>query len=306
MAIGRRTVLQWLLGSAAAVGLNPAAPLRAAGGDMRARPIPSSGKALPVVGLGTWQQFDVGPSRSERAPLERVLKVMYACGGRVVDSSPMYGRSEQVAGDLAAKLGWADALFMATKVWTRGRQSGIEQMKRSMRRMHSHPMDLMQVHNLKDWRTHLETLRAWKKEGHVRYIGVTHYRTDAFDELERILKSTELDFVQLPFSLGTRATEDRLLPLAADRGVAVLVNRPYEGGSLFHAVQGQPLPQWARPFCDSWAQFFLKYILAREEVTCVIPGTSDPEHARDNMGAGSGPLPDAGMRKRMVRHMQTL
>ena len=273
---------------------------------MRRRAIPSTGTPLPVVGLGTWQQFDVGTSPEARAPLKEVLRLMMKLGGRVVDSSPMYGRAEQTVGTLASELGIAEALFMATKVWTRGKQAGIQQMNASMDKMQSRPIDLMQVHNLMDWQTHLETLRQWKQEGRVRYTGVTHYRTGAFDELARIIESTNIDFVQLPYSIRTREAAERLLPLAAEHGVAVLVNSPYEGGALFGQVKGRGLPAWAQTFADSWGQFFLKFILGRPEVTCVIPGTSDPEHLRDNMGAGYGPLPDASTRQRMVEYMQQL
>lgn len=273
---------------------------------MRRREIPSSGEMLPVVGLGTWQQFDVGPSEDARAPLKAVLRRMVQLGGSVVDSSPMYGRAERVIGALSAELGLTDEIFAATKVWTRGKQDGIAQMKASMEKMRHRPMDLMQVHNLIDWQAHLKTLRDWKAEGRVRYVGVTHYRTGAFDELSRVIRTTDIDFVQLPYSIQTRRADERLLPLAADNGVAVIVNRPYEGGALFGAVEGRALPSWAQSFADSWGQFFLKFILARPEVTCVIPGTSDPEHCRDNMRAGYGPLPDEATRRRMVQHLEQL
>lgn len=305
-SISRRAAIRTLLGAGTALTLGPVGPVWASGDAMRRRTIPASDEPLPIVGLGTWQQFDVGESEERRRSLAKVLRALYEHGGRVVDSSPMYGRSEQVVGSLAATLGISEELFMASKVWTEGRRAGIEQMQRSMERMSSEPMDLMQVHNLKDWRAHLETLQAWKEAGRVRYVGVTHYRTDAFDALEHVIRHADVDFVQLPFSIRTRSTEERLLPLAADRGVAVIVNRPFEGGDLFEAVKGHELPNWARPMCASWAQFFLKFIVARPEVTCVIPGTSDPEHARDNMGAGSGPLPDRDMRKRMVAHFAKL
>ncbi|MFW5920218.1 MAG: aldo/keto reductase [Polyangiales bacterium] len=304
--LSRRRVLGGLLGAGAAVALGPVERGLASQPAMRKRTVPSSGEPLPVVGLGTWRQFDVGEGRRDRAPLERVLRMVHESGGRVVDSSPMYGRSERVVGELANELGIAEELFMATKVWTDGQRAGAQQMRRSMKRMRSRPMDLVQVHNLRDWRAHLGTLEAWKKEGLVRYIGVTHYLESAFDELERIVRHQDIDFVQLPLSVQTRKAEERLLSLAADRGVAVVVNRPFEGGSLFARVRGEELPTWARPLCDSWAQLFLKYILGRPEVTCVIPGTSDPEHARDNMGAGRGPLPNAELRRRMASHVDSL
>jgi len=268
--------------------------------QMRRRAIPSTGERLPIVGLGTWRQFDVGPSEEARAPLREVLRRMTDLSGSVVDASPMYGRAERVVGELTAELGLADEIFAATKVWTRGKQAGIEQMHASMQKMNHRPMDLMQVHNLVDWQTHLETLRGWKDEGRVRYTGVTHYVTGAFDELAQIIQNTDVDFVQLPYSIITRRAEERLLPLAADNGVAVLVNQPYEGGSLFARVGDRDLPAWATEFADSWGQFFLKFILGRPEVTCVIPGTSDPEHVQDNVRAGYGPLPDESTRERMA------
>ena len=278
----------------------------AASDTMRRREIPSSGEMLPVVGLGTWQQFDVGTSEEARAPLKNVLRTLVDLGGSVVDSSPMYGRAEQVVGELSAELDLTGELFSATKVWTRGREDGIRQMETSMEKMRHRPMDLMQVHNLIDWETHLETLRDWKKEDRVRHTGVTHYRTGAFDELARVIRTTDIDFVQLPYSIQTRRAEERLLPLAAENGVAVIVNTPYEGGTLFRAVEGEPLPEWAQEFVDGWDQFFLKFILSRPEVTCVIPGTSDPAHCRSNMRAGYGPLPDDETRERMAQHFEQI
>ena len=219
----------------------------------------------------------------------------------------MYGRSETVVGDLTHALGIQERLFYATKVWTRGEEDGIVQMNRSMSRMRSDPMDLMQVHNLVDWQTHLRTLRRWKSEGRIRYTGITHYQVGAFDDLERIMRGEELDFVQLNFSIVTKEAENRLLPLAADRGVATIINRPYETGSLFRAVRGQALPPWASEFdCESWGQFFLKYILSEPNVTCVIPATSNPEHLADNMRAGYGRLPNQRARQRMVEFITNL
>jgi diketogulonate reductase-like aldo/keto reductase len=287
----------------AMLGLMAAAAARPAGAapvSILARPIPSSGEAIPAVGLGTWRTFDVGSS-SGRAPLRDVLQSFVGLGGRVVDSSPMYGAAESVVGDLAADLGIADRLFLATKVWTSGRDAGIAQMDQSLRRLRARRLDLMQIHNLLDWRTHLGTLRSWKEAGRIRYVGVTHYSASAHDELERVLRSEPLDFVQVNYSLGERQAERRLLPLARDRGIAVLVNRPFTEGGLFQRVRGEALPAWAAEFdCASWAQFFLKWILAHPAVTCVIPGTSRPQHLADNMKAGVGPLPDAATRERMV------
>jgi diketogulonate reductase-like aldo/keto reductase len=264
------------------------------------RPIPSDGKTLPAVGLGTWRTFDVGASSAERDPLREVLRTFAGLGGRVVDSSPMYGAAESVVGDLAADLGITDALFLATKVWTSGRGAGTTQMEQSLRRLRARRLDLMQIHNLLDWATHLRTLRDWKATGRVRYVGVTHYTASGYDELERLLRAEPLDFVQVNYSLGEREAERRILPLARDRGIAVLVNRPFSEGGLFQRVRGRALPAWAAELdCESWAQFFLKWILAHPAVTCVIPATSRPEHLVDNMKAGVGRVPDAAARERM-------
>jgi diketogulonate reductase-like aldo/keto reductase len=279
-----------------------AGPARAgAASPMLQRSIPSSGEAIPAVGLGTWRTFDVGAGAGERAPLKDVLARFVELGGRVLDSSPMYGAAESVAGDLAAELKVADRLFWATKVWTSGREAGVKQMEQSLKRLRVPRLDLMQIHNLLDWRTHLRTLREWKQAGRVRYIGVTHYTAGAYDELERVLRAEPLDFVQVNYSLGERDAEQRILPLARDRGMAVLANRPFSEGGLFQRVRGTPLPAWAAEIgCESWAQFFLKWILGHPAVTCVIPATSRVQHLADNMRAGTGPLPDAATRERMA------
>jgi len=301
-------MLKRTLGAGAVLTFAPFSSLGAPSDEMRTRPIPVSGEPLPCVGLGTWQQFDVPPGDAEtRTALKKVLRHLVNLGASVVDSSPMYGRAEQVVGELSAELGLADEIFGATKVWTRGKEDGIQQMERSMERMNQRPMDLMQVHNLIDWQTHLDTLQDWKAEGKVRYIGVTHYTLGAFDELASIIEGRNIDFVQLPYSIRTTRAEERLLPLAAENEVGVIVNEPFEGGSLFGRVENTPLPDWASTFdCESWAQFFLKYILGHEAVTCVIPGTSDPEHLRDNVRAGYGRLPDNDTRERMRQTLQRL
>ena len=299
----RRTVLGLM---AAAAALSGPAGARAAPA-MLTRRIPSDGELLPAVGLGTWQTFDVGASPAERAPLREVLSRFVALGGRVVDSSPMYGEAEAVVGDLASELGLHPSLFVATKVWTQGREAGVAQMERSRQRLRVARLDLLQVHNLVDWQTHVRTLRDWKAAGRVRYVGVTHYTASAYGELERIMRSEPLDFVQLNYSLGEREAENRLLPLASERGIAVLVNRPYAEGALFRRVKGRALPPWAAELdCQSWGQFFLKWILAHPAVTCVIPATSKPEHLIDNMGAGTGVLPDPAARARMAAHFAAL
>jgi diketogulonate reductase-like aldo/keto reductase len=291
----RRRVLQLMAAAAARPGGGEA------GSAVLKRRIPSSGETIPAIGLGTWRTFDVGTAAVERAPLKEVLKTFVHLGGRVIDSSPMYGAAESVIGDLAADLALGDKLFLATKVWTSGRDAGVAQLEQSLRRLQTRRLDLMQIHNLLDWRTHLRTLREWKQAGRIRYLGVTHYTASAYDELERVLRSETLDFVQVNYSLGEREAERRILPLARDRGIAVLANRPFSEGGLFQRVRGRALPGWVAELgCESWAQLFLKWILAHPAVTCVIPATSRPEHLVDNMKAGVGDLPDAATRERMA------
>jgi aryl-alcohol dehydrogenase-like predicted oxidoreductase len=269
--------------------------------SMPTRAIPSSGEKLPVIGLGTARVFDVGSSESERAPLEEVLRNFVKLGGSVIDSSPMYGRAEQVIGDLTSKLGLRNKLFLATKVWTRGKQAGIESMERSMARFQTKKLDLIQVHNLVDLSTHLATMRDLKAQDRIRYLGITHYESGAFGEVEKILGSEKLDFVQINYSIMEREAEQRILPLAQERGVAVIINRPLGGGDLFSRVRAKQLPDWAAEFdCRSWAQFFLKWIIAHPAVTCAIPATNNPHHLEDNLGAGLGRLPDAKTRQKMV------
>jgi diketogulonate reductase-like aldo/keto reductase len=266
-----------------------------------------SGERLPVVGLGTYQSFDAGDAALERDPLREVLQLFVQQGGKLVDSSPMYGRSESVIGDLAARLGITERLFMATKVWTSGRQAGIRQMEESMRRMGVTRMDLMQIHNLLDWKTHLGTLQQWKAQGRIRYIGITHYHAGAYAELQRLMKTGNFDFVQFNYSIVEREAEAELLPLARALGIAVIVNRPFAQASLFSRVRGKSMPAWAEAFdCRSWAQFFLKYIIGHPAVTCVIPATAKPDHLLDNMRAGMGRLPDDATRRKMATFMDNL
>jgi aryl-alcohol dehydrogenase-like predicted oxidoreductase len=269
---------------------------------MRTRKIPRTGEEIPVVGLGTWQTFDVGPASSEREPLAEVLRRFFAAGGRVIDSSPMYGRAESVVGDLVVE--GKHPAFLATKVWTRGRDAGRAQMEESMRRLRAEPLALMQVHNLVDWKAHLPMMRAWRDEGRIRYLGITHYSLDSLEEMARILRVEPLDFVQLPYSAGVREAEAELLPVAADTGTAVLVMRPFEEGELFARVKGKPVPAWAseRGF-ESWAQLFLEFILAHPAVTCVIPATSKPSHLDQNMRAGCGPELDEALRRRLLAEL---
>ncbi|HVG62056.1 MAG TPA: aldo/keto reductase [Hyalangium sp.] len=297
----RREVLAAGLGSALLMGAGPAQEERRA---MITRPIPRTGEQLPVIGLGTWQTFNVGTDPKERAPLREVLKRFLELGGRVIDSSPMYDRAELVVGDLLAELGQAQTPFLASKVWTMGRAEGEQQMRTSIQRMGRGRMDLMQVHNLVDVRTHLATLREWQEAGRIRYIGVTHYLPSAFDALEKLIREETLDFVQLPYSIAQRDVESRLLPLCVDQRVAVIVMSPFEQGGLFQKVRGKPLPPWAAEFdCGNWAQYFLKFILGHPAVTCPIPATSNPKHLEDNVKAGFGRLPDEKTRAKMVKHL---
>ena len=304
----RRKILK-LLAGVPAMALIP--PARATAAPLK-RPIPKTGELLHAVGLGTWQTFDVGGDAGGRAAAREVLGRVVKAGGQMVDSSPMYGSSESVVGDLVADLGVEKSLFLATKVWSSGREAGIRQMEESMRRMRTltlnpRAMDLMQVHNLTDVKTQLKTLREWKAQGRIRYLGITHYHEGAYSELERLIKSEQLDFAQFNYNVVTTAAEERLLPVCAEYRTAVIVNRPFEEGELFRRVKGRELPKWAQEFdCNSWAQFFLKFILAHPAVTCAIPATRNPDYLVDNMGAALGRLPDAAMRRRMVQYMRNL
>jgi diketogulonate reductase-like aldo/keto reductase len=262
--------------------------------------IPSTGEALPIVGVGTWQTFDVGNDPSARAPLREVLKLL---NRNLIDSSPMYGSSEAVAGDLIAELGMRDKLFVATKVWTNGRDAGIAQMETSFRRLRVERMDLMQVHNLADVGTHTKTLLDWKDKKRIRCVGITHHTSSAYAEVERAMKTRQYDFLQINYSLGEKESERRLLPLAQELKIAVIANRPFAEGALFRRVKGKPLPPWAAELgIESWAQYFLKWIVAHPAVTCAIPGTGNPKHMKDNLGGGHGPLPDESERRRMAEY----
>lgn len=271
------------------------------------RKIPSSGEEITAIGLGTYRSFDVGDNAEKRIQLAKVLVKFVDFGGQVVDSSPMYGTSEKVVGDVAQQINVQKKLFYATKVWTDGKQQGIEEMERSMRLMRTDKMDLMQIHNLVDWETHIKTLYDWKEKGRVRYIGITHYTNSAFDDLAEVMKSEKIDFVQLPYNIINTQAEQHILPLAQDKGIGVIPNRPFQQGRLFRAVKGKELPLWAADFdCKSWAQFFLKFILSHPAVTCPIPATSKPKHLIDNMQAGFGNLPDKKTRKKMADYLKKL
>lgn len=272
---------------------------------MHTRPIPSSKEHLPIIGLGTWQTFDT--SSSNYAPLEQVLKRFVALGAKVIDSSPMYGRSETAVGDIAAKIGVHKDLFIATKVWTTGRDAGVQQMQASMKALRAPKVDLMQVHNLVDVGTHLATLRKWKDEGRIRYIGITHYTAGAYDQVERVLRREQVDFLQINYSVTEREAEQRILPLARERGVAVLVNRPFASGALFGRVRDKALPAWAAEIgVKSWAQLFLKFVVSHPAVTVAIPATAKLHHLEDNLAAGTGAMPDARQRERIAELARSL
>jgi diketogulonate reductase-like aldo/keto reductase len=258
---------------------------------MLTRKIPSSGEVLPVIGVGTYRGFDVGSTEQERSAIGGVLTNLFVCGGSVIDSSPMYGRAEGVVGDLLAAQQSRGKAFVATKVWTQGRKAGIDQMNRSMKLLRCERLDLIQIHNLVDWRVHLATLRAWKQEGRIRYLGITHYSSSAYGDLEKIMRAEPLDFLQLNYSLEEREAERRLLPLAAERGIAVLVNLPFGQGRMFQSLRGKPVPQWMHEAgCATWSQAMLKFVLAHDAVTCVIPGTGSAEHMAENCRAGNEPM----------------
>ncbi len=307
MTLTRREMLKLSAGAGAALTFGRLPAFAQDTSTILKRPIPSSGEMIPVVGLGTSRTFNVSASEEERAPLRDVLQAFVDMGGTLLDTANSYGSSEAVSGDLAKDLGVTDKLFMATKVGAEEKDAGIEQMENSMRVLRRSTIDLLQVHNLRGWQAQLATLREWKAAGRVRYIGITTSRNRQYDDFAAVMEKEELDFIQVNFSLAQRQAEERILPLAADRGMAVLVNLPYGRGRLFQAVEGRELPAWAAEFdAESWGQFFLKYIISHPAVTCPIPATTKAHHARDNVGAAYGGLPDEGMRKQMVRFFEGL
>ncbi|MBT8190045.1 MAG: aldo/keto reductase [Bacteroidia bacterium] len=274
---------------------------------MHQRLIPATGESIPIIGLGTWQTFDVGHTKEELDPLREVLKVLIKYGGSVIDSSPMYGRSEKVVGNLTRELGLKDNIFEATKVWTTGEKAGQLQIQNSISLLDARPLDLLQIHNLVDWKTHIKTLRNLKDAGKIRYIGITHYLEGAYPEMEKIMKQEKPDFIQINYNLAVRDADKRILPLAKDKGIAVLINRPYEGGTLFRKFRERTLPSWAREFdASSWGQLFLKFILSNNAVTCVIPGTSKPRHMEDNAQAGFGRMPDLTHKKKLIQLIESI
>jgi len=307
--VTRRRVLKLGVGALAVAAVTPeflrggSRSVMNAQTDVVMKRIPRSGEEIPAVGLGTWQTFDVGSDRTQRTALAEVLRTFHRLGGRVVDSSPMYGTSQEVLGDLAVETGLISDLWVATKVWIDGQSEGIDQMQRSMALLQrpSH-IELMQVHNLRDVEVHLDTLEEWKAEGRFDYIGITTSSDRQYGAVEALLEAEpeRIDFLQINYSLAERASGERILAMAQERGIAVMVNRPFAGGRLFGAVRGRPLPEWAGSFgCEAWSQFFLKYVISHPAVTCAIPATSDPEHLVENMGGGRGELPDEATRRLM-------
>jgi len=306
--MNRRDACTMLTGTALAVasGAGLAAP-PAERAAMTTRKVPSSGEILPVIGMGSSNTFDVGGSDAERAPLREVLRALVAGGGRIIDTSPMYGRAESVLGDLIAELALRPKLWLATKVWTRGRDAGAAQIAESMRLLRTERLDLLQIHNLLDWRSHVPTLRALQAAGKLRYAGITHYRADAHADLEQVLRAERFDWVQVNYSLAEREAETRLLRYCQDHDIAVMVNRPFADGAMFERVKGKPLPPWAGEIgCASWGQFFLRFVLSHPAVTCVIPATSKAHHMVDNCAAGTAPLPDPKQRERMLAYWEGL
>ncbi len=299
LKLSRRKLLKGVCATAAYLQIHPHI-LHAAGRETIKKTIPSSGEKLAVIGMGTSRTFDAGNDSALRAQLKEVLQSFFDNGGELIDSSPMYGSSEEVTGDLLKEVTGKNKLFAATKVWIYGRDAGVEQMQASMDKMGVETMDLMQIHNLRDWKTHIRTLRDWKEKGKIRYIGITTSHGRAHDEFINIMKNEKLDFVQFSYNIENRVAEKEIFPIAADRGIATLINRPFQRGSLFSKAGDKPLPGWAADIdCDTWAQVFLKYIVSHPAATCVIPATSKVKHMVDNMGAGYGRLPDEALRKRM-------
>jgi diketogulonate reductase-like aldo/keto reductase len=290
---------------AAMAGLLPALSI-AEDESMMTRKIPATGEELPVIGLGTWQVFDVESSPEEIRLRQQIVDLLVEYGGSLIDTSPMYNRSEQVIGGVLEASDNREKLFLATKVWTDGKASGERQMQRSFELMNTEVIDLMQVHNRRDLDTHLGTIREWQEQKRIRYNGVTDYRESVHDEMEDVIKRYKPEFIQINYSLGEHGADDSLLPLALDSGVAVLVNRPYMSGRLFRAVGKRELPEWAQSFATSWGQFFLKFIVSHPAVTAVIPATSSVRHMTDNLAAGFGEMPDAGMRARMISFIDSI
>jgi len=294
------------MAAGAALAALPGAVMAATDEKMRTAKIPATGEQLPIIGLGTYSVFDVDSTAAAIAERREILNRLTTSGGSVIDTSPMYNRSEAVIGDIIDDGAERSQLFLATKIWTDGRESGIAQMQRSFELMNTDTIDLMQVHNLRDTARHMDTIRQWQEDGRIRYNGVTHYTAGALPDLEREMQEFEPQFIQINYSLGEREAENRVLPLAREMGIAVLINRPFQSGRLFRAVAGKELPDFAASFAESWGQFFLKFIVSHPAVTCAIPATSKPHHMIDNLGAGFGEIPDPEIRGRMSDFFEAL
>ena len=298
MKISRRTIIK-ILGVSS---LTPPMALQAANikNKMARRIIPSTGKLLPIIGLGTSRVFDTNLSEKSLNPRKEIVKALLDHGGSLIDTSPMYGKAEEVTGKIAQDLKINDQLFLATKVWIEGKEAGEMQMKESSKKLNKAVINLMQIHNLLDWKTHIKTLYDWKEQGKINYIGISHFRSNAFSQIEKIITKERIDFAQFNYSLQEREAEKRLLPLCREKGVATLINRPFMRGKLFKAVARKKLPSWAYEYnMNTWSQFFLKFILANPAVTAIIPATSDPAHMVDNLIGGVGPIPEVGLQKKM-------
>ena len=299
MKTSRRTVLK-VMGVSS---LTPSMALQATDAKtyMARRIIPSTGELLPVIGLGTSRVFDTNLSEKSLNPRKEIVKALLDHGGSLIDTSPMYGRAEEVTGKIAQDLKINDQLFLATKVWIEGKEAGEIQMNASSKKLNKAVIDLMQIHNLLDWKTHIKTLYEWKEQGKINYIGISHFRSNAFSQIEKIITKERIDFAQFNYSLEEREAEKRLLPLCREKGVATLINRPFMRGKLFKAVARKKLPSWTYEYnVNTWSQFFLKFILANQAVTTVIPATSNPAHMIDNLIGGIGPIPEVGLQKKMV------
>ena len=304
----RRQFVNLAAATSAATGLGALPALgQSAPGTLISRKIPSSGEAIPILGMGTWITFNVGKSPALRNASLEVLKAFFEGGGGMIDSSPMYGSSEEVVGYCLSKLPPQKRLFSATKVWTVSKWMGERQMKASERLWNEDRFDLMQIHNLVDWESHMETLQAWKQSGRLRYTGITTSHGRRHEDFLAVAKGNGFDFAQFTYNIADREAETRLLPMAAERGMAVIINRPFQRGALIDRLKGKPLPSWAGEIgVTTWPQFLLKFVISHPAVTCAIPATSKPEHMRENLEAGRGPLPDASLRKRMVGYVQDL
>jgi aryl-alcohol dehydrogenase-like predicted oxidoreductase len=301
MNIHRRTAIKIGVGLGASLLLDPSM-IFAQSQPLLTKKIPLSGEGIPIIGIGTARRYEEVKNDAEKAPLRETIRQFQALGGKVIDSSPSYGTAEAVVGELAEGLKVRDSLFFATKVSLRkvGREEGIKQIEESFKKLRTNKVDLIAVHNLRDTDTQLRTLREMKQAGRIRYVGITTSFDNQYGEFEQVIKKETLDFIQVDYALDNRDAGERIIPLAGDRGMAVMINLPFGRGRLFQAVQGKKLPEWASEFdCQSWPQFFLKYIVSHPAITCAVPGMARPEYVVDNLGAARGRLPDAAMRRKM-------